>query len=172
MYGIDGFHLFRNDDLTLNQNNRRPYHGTAVYSKLAFVEGYPYRNNINDVEFTVIKVTSYEDINIIAVYRSPQVPLTQLCLALQNIVKHSSNNIFIGDFNVNWFVQEERQSLYNMIVTDNAYRQIIDNSTTNNNTLIDHIYTNIANMDTLSGNLETYFSDHKAIWVSYNVFTK
>ena len=149
-----------------NQNNRRPYHGTAVYSKLPFVEGYPYSNNINGIEFTVIKVNSYEHINIIAVYRSPQVPLTQLCSALQHIVDHSNHNIFIGDSNVNWLVEVERQSLYNVMVRDNGYRQLIDNPTTGNNTLIDHIYTNIVNVETVSGNLETYFSDHKAIWMS------
>ena len=142
-----------------NQNNRRPYHGTAVYSKLPFVEGYLYSNNINGIEFTVIKVNSYEHINIIAVYRSPQVPLTQLCSALGHIVDHSSHNIFIGDFNVNWLVEVERQSLYNVMVRDNGYRQLIYNPTTGNNTVIHHIYTNIVN-------LETYFNDHKAIWMS------
>ena len=38
----------------------------------------------------------------------------------------------------------------------NGYRQLIDNPTTDNNTLIDHIYTNTVNMETVSGNLETY----------------
>ena len=167
MYAINGFHLFRNDDLISNQNNRRPSHGTAVYSKLPFVEGYPYSNNINGIEFTVIKVTNYEDINIIGVYCSPQVPLAQLCSALQHIVDHSSNNnISIADFNVNWLVEVERQSLYNIMVRDNGYRQLIHNPTTDNNTLIDHIFTNIVNMETDSGNLETYFTDHKAIWIA------
>ena len=64
------------------------------------------------VQFTVINITNYEHINIIAVYCSPQVPQTQLCLALQHIVDHSSNNIFIGDFNANWLGEVQRQSLY------------------------------------------------------------
>ena len=51
------------------------------------------------------------------------------------------------------------------MVRDNGYRQLIDNPTTDNNTVIDHIYTNIV-METVSGNLETYFSDHKAIWIA------
>ena len=88
----------------------------------------------------------------------------QLCSALQHIVDQTSNNnIFIGDFNVNWLVEVERQSLYNVMVRDNGYRRLIDNPTTDNNTVIDQIYTNIVNMETVSGNLETYFSDHKAI---------
>ena len=38
------------------------------------------------------------------------------------------------------------------MVRDNGYRQLIDNPTTDNNTLIDHIYTNIVNVETVSGN--------------------
>ena len=65
----------------------------------------------------------------------------------------------------------ERQSIYNVMVRDNGYRQLIDNPTTDNNTLIDHIYIYIY-IPTLnkmwklfvSGYLETKFSDHKAIY--------
>ena len=92
MYAINGFQLFRNDGFISSQNNRRPYYGTAVYSKLPVVEGYPYSNNINGVEFTVIKIQNCEHINIIAVYRSPQVQLGQLCSALQHIVDQTNNN--------------------------------------------------------------------------------
>ena len=58
----------------------------------------------------------------------------------------------------------ERQSLYNAMVRDHGYRQLIDNPTTDDYTLIDHIHTNIVNVETVSGNSETYFSDHKAIY--------
>ena len=153
--------------MSTNQNNTRPHHGTAVYRKLPFVEGNPYSNNINGIEFTVIKTVNYEEVNIIAVYRSPHISLTQLCSALQNIIGNNNNsNIIIGDFNVNWLCETERQSLYNVMVRDYGYRQLITNCTTDNNTLIDHLYTNVVNMKTSSGNLETYFSDHKAIWVA------
>ena len=75
----------------------------------------------------------------------------------------SHENIFIGDFNVDWLVETRRQSLYNVMVKDNSYRQLISTFTTDNQTIIDHIYTNTADVVN-SGVLETYFSDHKAIW--------
>ena len=53
-YIIDGFQPFRNDGDMLHHSNGRPYGGTAVYSKVSFVEGYPYRCNINGIEITVI----------------------------------------------------------------------------------------------------------------------
>ena len=50
-------------------------------------------------------------------------------MALQHIVDHSSHNIFNGDFNVNWLVEAERESLY-VMVRDNGYRKLVDNPTT------------------------------------------
>ena len=62
-------------------------------------------------------------------------------------------------------IKIQRQSLYNIMARDNGYTQLISNCTTDNKTIIDHIYSNIA--DTVnSAVLETYFSDHKAIWTS------
>ena len=57
MYTIDGFQLFRNDSHSC-VNNGRPYYGTAVYSRVPLVAGYPYSHNINSIEFTMIKVST------------------------------------------------------------------------------------------------------------------
>ena len=169
MYNIDGYQLFRNDDLANQDNNRRPYGGTAVYSRIPFVEGYPYSHNINGIEFTIIKVVNNPNFTVIGVYRSPKIPVRHLCSALVEIVADETlqPNIILGDFNVNWMVDTERQPLYNVMVRDNAYKQLLSNFTTDNQTLIDHIFTNISDLEINSGILETYFTDHKAIWASY-----
>ena len=90
-------------------------------------------------------------------YIALQKLLTHLCATLQDIVvEHTCNsqqNIIIGDFNVNWMVDTERQSLYNVMITDNGYTQLISSYTTDSNTLIDHIYTNITNMQIDSGKI-------------------
>jgi hypothetical protein len=119
-----------------------------VYSKIPFVQGYPYSHNINGIEFTVIKVTSNDDLAIIAVYRCPKIPVVRLCSALLNIITQdtSHQNIIIGDFNVNWLVETQRQSLYNVMVRDNFYKQLISTFMTDNQTIIDHIFTNTANI--------------------------
>jgi hypothetical protein len=158
-YTINGFQLFRNDGDMTYHNNRRPYGGTIVYSEIPFVEGYPYNHNINGIEFTVIKVSSNNDLTIIAVYRSPRIPVTRLCSALLDIITQDTShhqNIIIGDFKVDWLVETRRQALYNVMVRDNFYKQLISTFTTDNQTIID-----IVN----SGVLETYFSDHKAVWI-------
>ena len=76
--------------------------------------------------------------------------------------------IVIGDFNVNWLDELERRSLYNLVINELALEQMISSFTTDNRTLIDHLYTNLKE-GIHAGTLETYFSDHKAIWASINV---
>ena len=61
---------------------------------------------------------------------------------MQHIADHSSHSVFNGDFNVNWLVEAERESLYNVMVRDNGYRKLVDNPTTDNKHLLTiYIYT-------------------------------
>ena len=167
MYNIDGFTLFRND-ISNYSGPTRPYGGTAVYSRIPLVDGYPRARNINGIELTQIKTRDRLDLIIFGIYRSPNIPISHLLDALRSIhdQDQSSQNIVIGDFNVNWLAVSERQSLYNLMLIENSYRQLISGFTTDNGTLIDHLYTNIIEEDIHAGILETYFSDHKAIWAS------
>ena len=48
-----------------------------------------------------------------------------------------------GDFNVNWLIDTEKRPLYNLLVNDKHYKQLISTYTTDSKTVIDHIYTNI-----------------------------
>ena len=65
-------------------------------------------------------------------------------------------------------VDAERQPLYNVMVRDNGYQQLITSYTTENNTITDHVFTNVTNMNIMTGNIETYLTDHKAVWISCN----
>jgi hypothetical protein len=55
-------------------------------------------------------------------------------------------------------------------MNDRNYMQLVSNVTTNNRTLIDHIYTNLPESQVSSHILETYFSDHKAVCALINCF--
>ena len=171
MYYIPGYELFRNDNSN-SRNASRPYGGTAVCSKIPYLTGYPCCNNIHGIELTIIKIMSPLDWTIVGIYRSPKVPVTQLCQAITetlNSITPDDNVIILGDFNINWLVETERTPLFNLLVRDKHYKQLISTYTTDNKTLIDHIYTNIKSYwDIQAGVLETYFSDHKALWVSFS----
>ena len=77
---INGYNIFRNDNLNSSNGLVRPYGGTAVYSKIPYLPGYPYCHNIHGIEITVIKVMTRKNWTIIGIYRSPKVSVRQLCV--------------------------------------------------------------------------------------------
>ena len=95
-----------------------------------------------------------------------------MCSALRQTLQSLSIqfNLFIGDFNVNWLNNLQCTPLYNLFIRDNAYRQLVQCSTTDSSICIDHIYTNLPKAQVNFGILETYFSDHKAIYALMNSF--
>ena len=79
----------------------------------------------------------------------------------------SDENVIIGDCNVNWSCEIDRNPFYNVMVRDNSYVQLLLDYTTDNKTIIGHIYCKTTSQSVNSWILETYFSDHKTIWVSF-----
>ena len=169
MYEIDGYTLFRNDHHSLTS---RPFGGMAVFSRVEFLPGYPHSYNINGIEITIMKVFILPHVSIIGIYRSPKIPVQQLLAALTEVFMFCSSqfNIFIGDFNINWLDEANRRPLHNFFINENNYRQLVYSNTTDNQTLIDHIYTNLPESQAKSHILETYFSDHKAVCALINCF--
>ena len=76
LYEIGDYSIYRNDGTTAS--NERPYGGTAVYSRVDYYPGYPYRQNTNGIEITVLRFMILPHVTIIALYRSPKVPSAQL----------------------------------------------------------------------------------------------
>ena len=58
MYAIEGYELFRNDETS---NVNRPYHGTAVYSRLPMLNGYPCARNCHGIEVTIAKTVEHPE---------------------------------------------------------------------------------------------------------------
>ena len=129
----------------MTTNNLRPYGGTAVYSRIDYYPGYPYSCNSHGIEITAIRLMTAPHIHIFGIYRSPSVPLVQMCSALSNVLfsQASHFNIFIGDFNIDWLENTKRTSLFNLFVRDHGYKQLVSSYTTDNKTCIDHVYSNI-----------------------------
>ena len=130
----------------------------------------PYYHNIHGIEITVIKDMTCEIWTILGIYHFPKVSVRQLCEAISEVLHTISldNSIIVGDFNINWLVEIERRPLYNLLVKDKGSKQLISTCSTDHNTAIDHIYTNISHLDIQAGVLETYFTDHKAVWASFH----
>jgi len=66
-----------------------------------------------------------------------------------------------------WQTHLKKKALVAYLIGEKCYKQLINKSTTDYKTLIDQIYTNIPHQDSTSGTLESYYSDHKPIFVCY-----
>ena len=166
--------LFRKDAPPRVSENTRPFGGTAVYSCLDYYPGYPQCANRNGIEITILRFIIIPPVTIVGVYRSPAVSIRELCSAIKETVEAlpTQLNIFIGDFNVNWFNTLQRALLYNLFIRDSDYRQLVTCCTTDSKTCIDHIYTNLPELQISNQVLETYVSDHKAVCVILDCFNR
>lgn len=117
------------------------------------------------------------NLHIIGIYRSKsKVTMSKLLDALNhfhNTVLTDPNIpvVILGDFNINLMENNsEQKSLLKYMITGKGYSQLINQYTTDYRTQIDHIYTNIQQYVKSKGTLESYYSDHKPIFISLNAF--
>jgi hypothetical protein len=172
LYEMPGFQLFRND--FMSHGTRTPY-GTAIYVKdnIQLISE-PIRCNHNHEEITLVQINQpVINLHIVGIYRSKsKVNISSLINALRHLHSTFINDaitpvIILGDFNVNLFENaSDKKTLCKYLIEEKQYVQLIKQVTTDYKTQIDHIYTNIPERIQNSGALESYFSDHKPIFVS------
>lgn len=169
-FEISDFTLFRNDAyIDIHSQTHRPFYGTAVYTRVPCHDEYPKCQNICGVEITIIKLQCLPNVVIAGLYRSPRVPLRHLYQALgelHSIMSTDPFHIILGDFNIDLNDDVQISSLHNQMIVSYGYKQHILGCTTDNRTTIDHIYSNLSESRIQAGVLETYFSDHKAVWIA------
>lgn len=154
-----------------SNNVSTPYGGTTVYRRIPYLPGYPYCHNIRSIEVTVIKITIYEDWTILGIYRSPKEPVRKLCPVISEIWNGTlKDNIIVKTFSINGLTETETRPLRNLIVRGKHYKQWIPSYTNDHKTVLDQIYRNISHLhvDIQTNVLETYFTDHRAVWASFH----
>ncbi|XP_055957373.1 uncharacterized protein LOC130013022 [Patella vulgata] len=168
MYNIPGYTLYRNDAVTEILKN---HHGMAVYvndkMKLKNIVVEPF--NMNGVEMNVITLDiEIENIKnfckILGLCKPPKVSEGQFCSALIDVSKTSNETDFtivLGDFNMKF--EKCKTSSVNEVLK--GMSQLIDEPTTDSDTVIDLIYSDLPKDHIRSGIQENYFSDHKVIYL-------
>ena len=164
-YNIPGFVLHRFD--CVSNENRSPY-GMAVYIKdgLKISDCKTKCDNVGNQVCHFVLHNPY-NIHIFSVYRSPSSSINKLfkLLSVMNVKQPNTPVIVIGDFNINAmdkdsFVFKHLTTFMSNLYLSNTY------TTTYRNTLIDHVWTNLRQDVYIVNNLESYFSDHKALFFS------
>ncbi|KAL7291611.1 hypothetical protein TKK_0014650 [Trichogramma kaykai] len=119
-------------------------------------------NTLQQIELIWIKFNKY---NILTGYKSPRTYKQTFLDAISTFNLESQNFfIFIGDFNYDTF--NENNVLENILTKYNLKRGIpLQLSTTNFDTQIDTIFISRDIADFESGTYESFFSDHKPIYI-------
>ena len=169
-YQLKNFNLYRNE--VHHQSTLRAVYGTAMYVQNCLsVESTPFSCNYNDVEITVALFNSpIPNLHVVGIYRSKaKVNIARLIDAIHHlhmVVLHGRPTIIPGDFNVDLLASShEKNALLNEMIKVKGYAQLISQYTTDYRSQLDHIYTNIPLSVQTSGVLESYFSDHKPVFV-------
>ena len=175
-YFLNGFNLYRNDFSV--ESCTHSVYGSAMYVKTGLqCISTPYRCNHNDVEITVTVLDEpVKNLHIVGIYRSKsKVTISKFIESLDYLYKSVIGDaetpvVILGDFNVNFKESsKELKCLLRSMCEEKGYVQIINEYTTDYRTQIDHIYTNVERFISHAGVLESYFSDHKPIFVTFNL---
>ncbi|XP_071958642.1 uncharacterized protein [Antedon mediterranea] len=152
------------NNLTLKLKNQA-HGGVAVYTKNTFSSRLDI--GIKDIEVISFLITCPISIAVSVIYRPPSYDIKQFCQNLKKLLQHlhkvSTKCIIMGDFNENLFKQPSR---VNDIMTEYGYQQHVTSSTTENYTLIDHVYSKgLGSMQ--AEVIPIYYSYHEAIQITF-----
>ena len=152
-YSLNGFTLFRNDF----QPNRTPY-GSCVYYKSNLTCQCMALNDSN-IEITVLTVDTL--VQIVLVYCRNKERLAQIEAAFVNLRKILHNTlptVITGDFNINAQPPTSKKFTQLAAIMFNHFgcRQLMHEYTTDKQTTIDLIFSNIETSNLQVGTLESY----------------
>ena len=170
---LEGYHLVtRNRHVSYTSANTAHFAtkkggGVAAYYRSS-LQADPLRlANVSDLEFAVIRVEAPVKALIATVYRPPKYKDSDFCLNLGRLLDTLASLdcqpvVVCGDFNED-LLKTGRKNVKEQFEAK-GYSQLISTATTQEQTLIDHIYISQPGYCLQSGVLHTYYSYHDAIY--------
>ena len=168
---LEGYHVFaRNRHMSYtNATDIATVRGggVAAYYRSSLVADAQRFVNVTDLEFAVVRVEAPVKALIATVYRPPKYRKSAFCLNLGRLLESLALMdcqpvVVCGDFNED-LLKTDRKVIKEEFESK-GYSQLITTATTENNTLIDHIYISQPGYCLQSGVLHTYYSYHDAVY--------
>ena len=117
----------------------------------------------------ILTLPNHKQIEVTLIYRSPSVPISTLLTALSSILSQLTTlcipSIILGDFNEDLLTKSDLR-LPNLM-SSHGYSQLVQSPTTDNGTLIDHVYYNKPLECCTVQVIDAYYSDHDIIHCSF-----
>ena len=146
-------------------NSIGPGKGLALYFKKEF--GNPGTTDIKKEKIQITKLT-FEQLDLIAVYRSELGNLTEMLEHLENLINFDKWTVVCGDFNICYTTN--RKNKVTQWLEKNEFTQLMKESTHIRGRLIDHFYHRpIGNTPQVPSvyRYTPYYSDHDATCITF-----
>lgn len=119
---------------------------------------------INAVKYVVVNNVYQSRITLLLLYRKNNFSIAQYVHDLRHIINDHDIHIILGDFNINYFDDDEMKPLNDMMNSSN-YTQVVQSPTfISSGSLLDHIYVKSVYLDKIIHSvIPVYYSDHDAI---------
>jgi exonuclease III len=173
-FELEGYHLVtRNRLVSYTSANTRLIAtkkggGVAAYYRSSLQADSPsFLENVSDLEFAVVRVEAPVKALVATVYRPPKYKDSDFCLNLGRLLESLALMdcqpiVVCGDFNEDRFKMGRKR--IKELFESKGYSQLISTATTQEQTLIDHIYISQPGYCLQSGVLHTYYSYHDAVY--------
>ncbi len=121
----------------------------------------------------MLQLPNGQAIQLTLVYRSPSVSMNVLLDYMYDLLGHLNTfngiSIVLGDFNVD--ILANTSSQLEALMLRCGYCQLVHTPTTDNGTLIDHVYCNSPAPECIDTNVaDVYYSDHDAVLCSIPLY--
>ena len=128
------------------------------------INDYKYFPCINAIKNVVVNNKYQSHITLLLLYRKHNSSIVQFVERLRFIINNHDIDIILGDFNINFFNDDEMKPLNDMMNSSN-YTQVVQSPTfISSGSLLDHIYVKSLFLHKIIHSvIPVYYSDHDAI---------
>ena len=156
------FQLFRQDSIDKYSSLALCFRNTLCN------EDSEYFSSVNALKFVIFSPTTQKGKTLLLLYRKQSTNINQYLENLKDILDQNSIDIILGDFNINYLVNNNEVKVLKELMDIYTYTQIVQTPTfLSAGSLLDHIYINPQMFTVLDNSVvSVYYSDHQAIKVS------
>ena len=164
-YSLENYNISRNDQTQVLPT--RPAHGLLVYyhKDIQILSQKMYSKSTFEYVFQHLQLKGNE-IQVITLYISPGCDAKSFKEGIQDLAHNIDESlpfVLSGDTNVDFLNKEYGHKI---LFVENTLKckQLMSKVTTNSQSILDHIYSNLENINT--GSIDCYWSDHKIIYAA------
>ena len=128
------------------------------------VRDFEYFPSLNAMKYELVNNMSNGTQNVLLLYRKQNSNVSQYIECLRYLLTSSTVDIVLGDFNINYFNDNQVEHLKSLMESLN-YIQIVAKSTfVSSGSLLDHVYIRSAAVEIIENDVvSVYYSDHDAV---------